>query len=346
MTNDDRLQQIISNVQQLSDLATNMIDADIYPVSFFSQAFDLIQKLQSDFHALEARQVEIIANQLKEHQALILSLNQDMRQLTKKTQHIITKVIDPDTLENDQKKTFTQSIDSNVTTADQTVQPETQTEQHDASSQLAIENVAMRPETPVKIHEDNSPPPVTPEARPARPIPPPVTPEARPARPIPPPVTLEARPARPIPPPVMPEARPARPIPPPVTQEARPVSPEPEPNVEASGIPSFLASIGSDVPVARNEKHPSEPYAQTTLNDVIEKEKLSDLRKAFSLNENFRYRRELFGGSEETMNKVVAILNNKQSLKDCISFLEQKLHWDFDDPNVQDFVKKLEIRFL
>ena len=83
-----------------------------------------------------------------------------------------------------------------------------------------------------------------------------------------------------------------------------------------------------------------------TINEVIEKKKMSDLRKAFNLNERYRYRKDLFGGSEEAMNKVITILNNRQSLDECIQFLEQKLHWDFNDPTVKDFIKILEMRFL
>ena len=396
MTNDDRLQQIISNVQQLSELAANMIDADIYPVSFFSRAFDLLQKLQSDFHTLEAEQVEIFANQLKEHQKLILSIHQDMRHLTTKTQHIITKITEPDELENDQKqidpsnqqdlvheekKPETPVIipvdalhDSSVdrqTASDsivelvKTINPPVQQATPPASPMPPVPPVvpdapeAMPPRPiPPDVPEASSPrpiPPDAPEVSPPRPLPPDV-PEARPPRPLPPDVP-EARPPRPLPPDV-PEARPPRPIPPdaPTARPTRPIPPDapmarptrpapPVSDAEVSNIPSFLNAIGADAPVARTEKPLTESHVQTTLNDVIEKEKLSDLRKAFSLNDNFRYRRELFGVSEETMNKVVAILNNKQSLKDCISFLEQKLHWDFDDPNVQDFVKKLEKRF-
>ena len=41
-----------------------------------------------------------------------------------------------------------------------------------------------------------------------------------------------------------------------------------------------------------------------SLNDILEKKNLSDFRKAFSLNDRFRFRRELFGGNEEKMNKA------------------------------------------
>ena len=100
------------------------------------------------------------------------------------------------------------------------------------------------------------------------------------------------------------------------------------------------------IPPAHLPPAHTEVSAPRSVNDLIEKNKLSDLRKAFSLNDRFLYRRELFGGSEEAMNKVVAILNNKETFKESIEFLEEKLHWDFSDPAVKGFVKILEVRFL
>ena len=79
MTNNDRLLQIISNIQILNDLTKSMIDSEMYPVSFFSQACDLMQKIQGDFHTIEAEQVEMFAAQLKKHQELIFSIHQQMR---------------------------------------------------------------------------------------------------------------------------------------------------------------------------------------------------------------------------------------------------------------------------
>ena len=55
-----------------------------------------------------------------------------------------------------------------------------------------------------------------------------------------------------------------------------------------------------------------------SLNDILEKKNLSDFRKAFSLNDRFRFRRELFGGNEEKMNKAI-LLSEKQ---------KTNLHWD------------------
>ena len=589
MTNNDRLQQIIANVQSLSDLIKSMIDAEMYPVSFFSQGFDLIQKIQSDFHTLEADQVDMFAEQLKKHQALILSIHQQMRIFSTQTQVLIPPAIEeappvsyqkplPEQLTNvtqagsseqparipvqipkpaeqspvqivkpaepsepakqstepteqstEPTEQAKQSPEKIVKPAEQVVKPAEQimepTEQPPKQTQETKPSVTEsfsqgEPLKPSTVKEEaalkgeaeqnkektkknsffgrlgfsstsktaskpepqdvsltepekttppeppvtpQAPPPLpteTPTARPVRPLPPepPVTPQAppplptetpaaRPVRPIstetpvarpirptpsetpviphprplptdgpaarpvrpvppeppvthqaPPPLPTEARPVRPVPTdgpearpirpmhpdtPVIqhprplptdgPAARPVRPTPPdtPIIQlprptptdtpEARPVRPTPPDSpathslpmgegrggASSSPVPSFLASVG--VGPTRNEAlnlSASKDAQPPSINDAIEKKKLSDLRKAFSLNDRFRYRKELFGGSEDAMNKVISILNNRQSLGECVQFLEHKLHWDFSDPTVKDFIKILEIRFL
>ena len=81
MANNDKLKPIITNLQNLTDLVVRMKDAELYPVSFFSNAFDLIQKVQNDFHTLEADQVELFASQMKKHQDLITSIHQQVRNI-------------------------------------------------------------------------------------------------------------------------------------------------------------------------------------------------------------------------------------------------------------------------
>lgn len=82
------------------------------------------------------------------------------------------------------------------------------------------------------------------------------------------------------------------------------------------------------------------------LNDLLEKKNLSDFRKAFSLNDRFRFRRELFGGDEGRMNKAISDLNDISSYEDSITYLNNKLNWNIEDESVADFIRLLEKRFL
>lgn len=83
-----------------------------------------------------------------------------------------------------------------------------------------------------------------------------------------------------------------------------------------------------------------------SLNEILEKQNLSDFRKAFSLNDRFRFRRELFGGNEEKMNKAITDLNDIRSYEESVSYLNNVLCWNVEDASVADFLKLLEKRFL
>ena len=82
------------------------------------------------------------------------------------------------------------------------------------------------------------------------------------------------------------------------------------------------------------------------LNDLLEKNNLSDFRKTFSLNDRFRFRRELFGGDEERMNRVISDLNDLHTYEDSVTYLNNELKWNIEDEAVSDFIKLLEKRFL
>ena len=79
-----------------------------------------------------------------------------------------------------------------------------------------------------------------------------------------------------------------------------------------------------------------------SLNDILEKKNLSDFRKAFCFNDRFRFRRELFGGNEEKMNKAIADLNDLSSYEESVTYLNKVLNWNIEDASVADFIKLLE----
>lgn len=82
-----------------------------------------------------------------------------------------------------------------------------------------------------------------------------------------------------------------------------------------------------------------------SLNEILERQNLSDFRKAFSLNDRFRFRRELFGGDEEKMNKAITELNDIHSYEESVTYLNNVLQWNVEDVSVADFIKLLEKRF-
>lgn len=209
MANKEKIDYLLLDIRELETLVAGMRDAEVYPVSFFGQTFDLTHKILKDLHALETAQIEMLRKQMEEHQALI------------------------------------QSIPPSVATPVQTVQ--------EAS------------------------------------------------------ITAPA-----------------------------PIPAKPEPVIQEQETPAVEAS-GKVIPAER---------PGLFLNDLLEKKNFSDFRKAFSLNDRFRFRRELFGGDEARMNKVINDLNDLHSYEDSVTYLNNELKWNIEDEAVADFIKLLEKRFL
>ncbi len=226
MANKEKIDYLLLDIQELETLVAGMRDAEVYPASFFGQTFDLTHKILKDLHALETAQIEMLCQQMEEHQALI------------------------------------QSIPPSVAPSTQPVQVSAAT----LSTPMPEETESTAPiseiDTPFKM-ESNS--------------------------------------------------------------------------TETSDAPTTEVPSSKGIPTERSGLF---------LNDLLEKKNLSDFRKAFSLNDRFRFRRELFGGDEARMNKAINDLNELHSYEDSITYLNNELKWNIEDEAVADFIKLLEKRFL
>lgn len=249
MANKEKMDYLLIDVRELEKLIAGMRDAEIYPVSFFSQSFELTHKILKDLHTLEAAQVELLRRQMEEHEAILREL----------------------------------------------------------------------PYIP-------SPQPPSPPAEPSREIladtiPDPVVPPSVEPEPLIDAVEKEV----------------------PLEQPVAPAVKEPnEPPHPADSVPQPPVQPQPLVPPTLVEKV-SPP--NLSINEVLEKRKLSDFRKAFSLNDRFYFRRELFAGNEGRMNQVIDRLNDLHTYDESLAYLKHELEWNLDDQAVADFVKLLEKRF-
>lgn len=230
MANKEKIDYLLLDIRELETLVAGMRDAEVYPVSFFGQTFDLTHKILKDLHSLEAAQIEMLRKQMEEHQALI------------------------------------QSIPPSVAAPVQTAQepPVIASAPIQAEAEPVVEEPEVKQivteEVIVEVHREETP-----------------------------------------------------------VEETVVVQPEPVMPPERPGL---------------------------FLNDLLEKKNLSDFRKAFSLNDRFRFRRELFGGDEARMNKAINDLNDLHSYEDSVTYLNNELQWNIEDEAVADFIKLLEKRFL
>lgn len=212
MAHKEKIDYLLLDIRELEKKVAGMRDAEIYPVSFFSQSFELAHKILTDLHKLEAAQLEDLSRQMEVHRSRL--------------------------------------------------------------SAIPLEKAVRQP-------------------------------------------VAEA-----------PEAAP---------EKTNPPTPVVHPKVNVEPVEKVIQIPEQKSVVIK---------ASVSLNEILEKKNLSDFRKAFSLNDRFRFRRELFGGDEDRMNKAISELNDIHSYEESISFLHNELHWNIEDDAVADFLKLIEKRFL
>lgn len=137
----------------------------------------------------------------------------------------------------------------------------------------------------------------------------------------------------------------------PIAEEPKPIEEEVKPIIEESKpIEEEVKPIAEEAkPAVSHKETPAEPAVAkpqpNSLNDLLERQHLSDFRKAFSLNDRFRFRRELFSGSETLMNQVIADLNEIKSYEESIAYINKVLHGSVEEEAMADFLQLIEKRF-
>lgn len=236
MGDKEKMDYLLVDIRELEKLVASMRDAEIYPVSFFSQAYTTTQKIVDNLQSIEADQLALFKEQMEKHRALI-------------------------------KKAERLEAEAALVT---------QMQEHESTYEPVQE---MELPSVEELNEEKES-------------------VATPAE-----VTVAAE---------------------------KTVS---EPAASLSSASSHATTLEQSLPHS------------ISLNEVIQKKFLADFRKAFSLNDRFRFRRELFGGDEGRMNEAISDLNELQSFEESITYLDKKLKWNVEDEAVADFIKLLEKRF-
>ena len=89
-----------------------------------------------------------------------------------------------------------------------------------------------------------------------------------------------------------------------------------------------------------------EPATPVTLEEALQRQQAKELRKALSLNDRFRFRRELFGNSDIRMNETLSLIDAMQSYEEAEDFILNDLNWDVENPDVAEFMKIVQKHFL
>ena len=140
------------------------------------------------------------------------------------------------------------------------------------------------------------------------------------------------------------------PVPEPINDE--PV-PEPDPNVlpEAEDEPDITVEFieAEPAPVPEPEDLPIPPTPTDVpvaevpepplrVDEKLQRHLSKDIRKALSINDRFRFQRELFAGSADALNTAIEHIEAMRSYGNAELYFYSQLHWDRENEVVKDFM--------
>ena len=127
--------------------------------------------------------------------------------------------------------------------------------------------------------------------------------------------------------------------------------------IVAEEKPVVIAAAAETAAAEEEEEEESaiveEPVVETVVKEEEPKSavlgeslKLSaGLRHAISLNDSFRFSRELFGGNTDLMNRVIEQISVMSSYKTAVAFLSSKVELNEEKEAVNDFLELLKKYF-
>lgn len=278
MTVRNRVDHLLIDIKHLEEQISSGRDAEILPVSFFSEAFAALSKLAVDLQNIEVQQIEDLKKALESRTSVIPEW---------KPAVTIDDFEPLPTIENQDK--------------------EIKKENEHFASQIRIKEEVSIDTEPIKqtveVKEVESTPPVLEQVEIKEKI--------------------------------------IAPIAAPLINEHIDITPIKEEVIEVE------KEIVREEVVITNETISTTPeHNNIPLYELIEKKRLADFRKAFNLNDRFRFRKELFGGDENKMNQAIEAINTIETLNDALAYLELNFNWNREDEPVKEFITLLEKRYL
>ncbi len=104
--------------------------------------------------------------------------------------------------------------------------------------------------------------------------------------------------------------------------------------------------IYEDSEESAGANNPDETASTVTLEEALQRQQAKELRKALSLNDRFRFRRELFGNSDIRMNETLALIDAMNSYEEAEDYILNDLNWDEENTEVAEFMKIVQKHFL
>lgn len=98
------------------------------------------------------------------------------------------------------------------------------------------------------------------------------------------------------------------------------------PVTEPTAMPQYVAD--DDVITYSNELR---------VDEMLSRREARSLRRAFTINDKFRFRRELFGNDDKLFGNTIDMIEALKNMDDAIVYMRDDLGWNLEDDNVKDF---------
>ena len=91
-------------------------------------------------------------------------------------------------------------------------------------------------------------------------------------------------------------------------------------------------------------EHYEKQLAQKRLQNTLAAQRYADFSRALSLNDRFRYQRELFNNNREALSALMSAIDTMETWAEAEDYLAT-YHWDEELPVVQEFYAMIEQHF-
>lgn len=98
-------------------------------------------------------------------------------------------------------------------------------------------------------------------------------------------------------------------------------------------------------PTPSDTDEDDEDEPQANVSEAMQRNLSRDLHRAFSLNDRFRFRRELFANNDVELNDTLNLVETMKSFEEAEDFFYNDLEWDKESPEVVDFMNVIRNHF-
>ena len=98
-------------------------------------------------------------------------------------------------------------------------------------------------------------------------------------------------------------------------------------------------------PEQPGEAQQSEAKSDLRVDEMLSRREARELRKAFTLNDKFRFRRELFNNDNDKFRETLERIEKMHSNEEAVAYMTGELGWNLEDEAPSDFAATVANHF-